>query len=160
MTEEQTRELRNALGNFATGITVITTVDDNGLPQGMTANSFSSVSLEPPLVSWCVGKESRLFDLFQTAEYFAVNILSSGQEFLSQLFSGPDEDKFQQVPWHSGTHNLPLLDDCACQFQCKIEHRYPGGDHCILIGQILEYTSTPLSPLIFHGGQYRKLETL
>lgn len=157
MTEEDTRALRNALGNFATGITVMTTLDTNGKPQGMTANSFSSVSLEPPLVSWCVGRESRLFNLFQSTHYFAVNILHRNQQSVSQLFSNSHDNKFEETPWHSGLNGLPLLDDCYCQLQCKIEHRYSAGDHVILIGRVLDFKSQPMSPLIFHGGQYQVL---
>lgn len=158
MTNDETRALRNALGNFATGITVVTAIDSNGNPQGMTANSFSSVSLEPPLVLWCVGRDSRLFELFENVDHFAVNILHSGQESISQLFAGPEGDKFGQLPWHTGLNNLPLLDDCDCYFQCAVEHRYPGGDHTIIVGRVLDFASTPLSPLIFQGGQYQSLK--
>lgn len=158
MTEEQIRALRDALGNFATGITVITALDEYGTPQGMTANSFSSVSLEPPLVSWCVGRESRLFDLFQKTSHFAVNILTTEQEKASQLFASPADDKFEHIEWHAGLNGLPLLDGSPCQFQCEIEHRYSGGDHTILIGRVLEFANDPMSPLIFHGGQYRSLK--
>lgn len=158
MTEENSRSLRNALGSFATGITVITAVDENGEPQGMTANSFSSVSLEPPLVSWCVGRESRLFDLFQTTDHFAVNILTKAQQHASQLFAEPSDNKFEQVSWHGGIKGLPLLDDSPCQFQCEIEHRYAGGDHTILIGRVLAFSSEPMTPLIFHDGQYKSLK--
>ncbi|WP_438951446.1 flavin reductase family protein [Porticoccus sp.] len=160
MTKDQTRNMRSAMGNFATGITVITTRDADGNARGMTANSFSSVSLEPALVSWCVGSESRLFGLFQEQDYFAVNILHSGQSNLSQLFAGTDDNKFANVRWHSGLHGLPLLDDCPCHFQCQIEHRYPGGDHVILVGRVLEFSNTEMDPLIFHGGQYRQLKTI
>ena len=97
MTKDQIRSMRNAMGNFATGITVMTTVDPEGNARGMTANSFSSVSLEPALVSWCVGSESRLFGLFQEQDYFVVNILHSGQADLSQLFAGTDDNKFANV---------------------------------------------------------------
>lgn len=158
MTKDQIRSMRNAMGNFATGITVMTTVDSEGVARGMTANSFSSVSLEPALVSWCVGSESRLFDLFQEQDYFAVNILHSGQADLSQLFSGTDDNKFAKVRWRPGLHGLPLLDDCRCHFQCQIEHRYPGGDHVILVGRVLEFSNAPMDPLIFHSGQYRQLK--
>lgn len=158
MDNDPSRALRNAMGNFATGITVITTVDQQGNPRGMTANSFSSVSLEPALVSWCVGKESRLFELFQQVDYFAVNILHSAQASVSQLFAGSEQDKFSKVEWHSGMYGLPLLDDCPCIFQCQVEHRHPGGDHIILVGRVLEFRNEPLEPLIFHGGQYRTLK--
>ncbi|MEZ5529387.1 MAG: flavin reductase family protein [Porticoccaceae bacterium] len=157
MSHEPSRAMRNAMGNFATGITVITTVDHDGNPRGMTANSFSSVSLDPALVSWCVGKESRLFKLFQEVDYFAVNILHSGQAEVSQLFAGTEQNKFDHVAWHPGLHGLPLLDDSPCRFQCQIEHRHPGGDHIILVGRVLDFSNEPLEPLIFHGGQYRTL---
>ena len=158
MSHDQTRALRNAMGNFATGITVITTVDQEGNPRGMTANSFSSVSLEPALISWCVGQESRLFDLFQQVDHFAVNILHSGQAETSQLFAGNEQNKFDHVAWHPGLNGVPLLDDCSCIFQCKVEHRHPGGDHIILVGRVVDFSNEPLEPLIFHGGQYRTLK--
>ncbi|WP_461481166.1 flavin reductase family protein [Porticoccus sp.] len=158
MSHDATRALRNAMGNFATGITVITTVDRQGNPRGMTANSFSSVSLDPALVSWCVGKESRLFELFQQVDYFAVNILHSGQAETSQLFASTEQHKFDHVAWNPGLHGLPLLNDSPCIFQCQVEHRHPGGDHIILVGRVLEFRNEPLEPLIFHGGQYRTLK--
>jgi 4-hydroxyphenylacetate 3-hydroxylase, reductase component len=158
MTENEVRALRNAMGNFATGITVVTAVDELGEPQGMTANSFSSVSLEPALISWCVGRESRLFTLFQHTNHFAVNILHSGQQSLSQLFAGPEENKFDRISWSPGMNGVPLLNDCASVFQCGIEHRYPGGDHTILVGRVLDFSSIPMAPLIFHCGQYQELK--
>ncbi|MFT7267266.1 MAG: flavin reductase (DIM6/NTAB) family NADH-FMN oxidoreductase RutF [Porticoccus sp.] len=158
MAAQENRELRNAFGSFATGITVITTLDGEKAPRGMTANSFSTVSLEPPLVSWCVGQESRLFELFQQASHFAVNILSSNQKSISELFASSHNDKFSQASWRSGAHNLPLLDDCACQFTCATEHRYSGGDHIIIVGRVLDFSDNNISPLIFHGGKYQKLK--
>ena len=94
MAVQENREIRNAFSSFATGITVITALDGEKTPQGMTANSFSTVSLEPPLISWCVGQESRLFDLFQQASHFAVNILNNNQRSISELFSSSHNDKF------------------------------------------------------------------
>ncbi|MEH6469153.1 MAG: flavin reductase family protein [Porticoccus sp.] len=158
MTDNEVRALRNAMGNFATGITVVTAVDEHGDPRGMTANSFSSVSLEPALISWCVGRESRLFKLFQHTNHFAVNILHSGQQSISQLFAGPEENKFDRVSWYPGMNGVPLLNDCASVFQCEIEHRYPGGDHTILVGRVLDFSSIPMAPLIFHCGQYQELK--
>ncbi len=158
MTAQENHELRNAFGSFATGITVITTLDGEKTPQGMTANSFSTVSLEPPLVSWCVGQESRLFDLFQQADHFAVNILSGNQKSTSELFASSHNDKFSQASWHSGAHGLPLLDGCASQFTCATEHLYSGGDHIIIVGRVLDFSNNNISPLIFHGGKYQKLK--
>ena len=158
MTDNEVRTLRNAMGNFATGITVITAVDEQGEPKGMTVNSFSSVSLEPALISWCVGQESRLFELFRHTNHFAVNILHSGQQSLSQLFAGPEENKFDRISWYPGINGVPLLNDCASVFQCEVEHRYPGGDHTILVGRVLDFSSIPMAPLIFHCGQYQELK--
>jgi|TARA_B110000503_G_scaffold53778_1_gene86349 flavin reductase (DIM6/NTAB) family NADH-FMN oxidoreductase RutF len=158
MAVQENREIRNAFSSFATGITVITALDGEKTPQGMTANSFSTVSLEPPLISWCVGQESRLFDLFQQASHFAVNILNNNQRSISELFSSSHNDKFSQVLWHAGAHDLPLLNDYACQFICATEHRYSGGDHIIIVGRVLDFSNNNVSPLIFHGGKYQALK--
>jgi len=160
MTNQENRDLRNAFSNFATGITVITSLDAEKTPIGITANSFSTVSLEPPMVSWCIGRQSTLFKNFQQAEYFAVNILSSGQRSTSELFSSSHSDKFSQHSWHYDKHKLPLLDGCVCQLVCRTEHRYSGGDHIILVGQVLDIVNNNMPPLIYHGGQYQTLNKI
>lgn len=158
MTDIKTRDLRTAFGNFATGITVITALDKDKKLNGMTANSFSTVSLEPPLISWCIGRESALFNLFEQVEYFAVNILSSDQRSISEVFASSQKNRFLEGPWDVGTHGLPVLKNCACQLICATEHRYPGGDHKILVGRVLEITNNNKMPLIYHGGQYQTLK--
>ena len=102
MTNKTPKDLRNAFGNFATGITVITSIDTKGRPQGITVNSFSTVSLDPPLISWCIGRKATLFSLFQQAEHFAVNILSIDQKSISELFASSSVDKFPKQSWSSG----------------------------------------------------------
>lgn len=152
------RPLRDALGNFATGITVITTRCPNGQPKGMTVNSFASVSLEPPLVSWCIGEQASLWELFQESDYFAVNILQAHQQVLSNRFAGSHKDNFDEVPWHEGQHGLPLLTGCNSYFQCQVQHRYPGGDHHIIVGRVLDFSGDTMSPLVFFGGEYHELK--
>lgn len=154
-TQDQ-QSLRAAFGNFATGVTVIT-AEQNGNPVGMTVNSFSSVSLTPPLISWCVGDQATLFAFFQHTDFFAVNVLSQQQQPLSNLFASGEDDCFDTVTWRKGKHNLPLLDGCIANFQCQVEHRYAGGDHTILVGRVLAYACTTAEPLIFFGGKYREL---
>ena len=158
MTNTTPKDLRNAFGNFATGITVITSIDTKGKPQGITINSFSTVSLDPPLISWCIGREATLFNLFQQAEHFAVNILSIDQKPISELFASSSLDKFSKHSWSSGIKSLPLLNNCACQFLCSTEHRYPGGDHMILVGRVIQTKNNGSSPLIYHGGKYKQLK--
>tara|TARA_B110000196_G_scaffold118988_1_gene103333 strand:- start:5671 stop:6147 length:477 start_codon:yes stop_codon:yes gene_type:complete len=158
MADNTTKDLRKAFGNFATGITVITSTDPKGKPQGMTVNSFSTVSLDPPLVSWCIGREATLFELFQQTEHFAVNILSSDQKPISELFASSSVDKFSKHSWLSGFKSLPLLDNCACQLLCSVEHKYAGGDHVIVVGRVIQTNSNGNSPLIYHGGKYKELK--
>ncbi len=158
MNDDLNRELRNALGCFATGITVITALDREQRPMGMTVNSFASVSLEPPLISWCLAKDCHAYDSYMTAEHFAVNILSDQQEDLSQLFASPLEDKFAQTDWQPGIYNLPLLTGCIAHIECKREQDYPAGDHSILIGQVLNFDYNNQSPLIFSQCQYNRLK--
>lgn len=152
------RALRNAFGGFATGITVVTGIK-NGSPVGMTVNSFSSVSLEPPLVSWCLGDQATLFDFFRTADFFAVNILARDQQALSRSFANSEDDCFEKARWTPGLEGLPLLAGCIANFQCQVEHRYPGGDHIILVGRVLAFNHDPAEPLVFFGGKYRTLTT-
>ncbi len=158
MIDDLNRELRNALGCFATGITVITALDKDQQPMGMTVNSFASVSLEPPLISWCLAKNCHFYDAFMAAEHFAVNILSDQQENLSQLFASPIEDKFAQADWQPGIEGLPLLAGCIAHLECQREQDYPGGDHSILIGRVLNFDYNSQSPLIFSQCQYSRIE--
>lgn len=150
-------QFRNALGSFVTGVTVITTRDASGKGVGMTANSFSSVSLDPPLVLWSIGKTATCFNAFDTASHFAIHILHSGQEQTSRLFATKNIDKFAEIDSEIGAGNTPLLTDFSARFVCSVEHRYPGGDHIILVGRVLEFDSRDREPLVFFKGQYKSL---
>ena len=157
--QKQHRSIREAFSQFATGITVVTTLDKNGKPIGLTANSFASVSLEPPLVSWCVDKSSTRFHEFADAEYFSISVLTAEQEDISNLFAKRswDESVFNDVEWYEGHHGVPQIPNVSARFHCKTAHLYEGGDHLIIIGAVEGYTSDPQAPLLFSQGEYRTL---
>lgn len=149
------KSLRSALGNFATGVTIVTTNYD-GKNVGLTANSFNSVSLDPPLVLWSLAKKSSNIDAFTNADLFAVHILGSDQESLSNRFATPGIDKFAGVDFETGNHGVPLLRDCAARFECRTAYRYDGGDHIILVGEVLALEQSEKEPLLFHRGKYAR----
>lgn len=152
-----TLALRQALGEFATGVTVVTARNPDGRPVGITVNSFASVSLEPPLVLWSIGRHSPLHQVFATCGYWTVNILAADQLALSQRFSQPGADRFADLEWKPGAGDTPLLAGCSAWFECRTEARHPGGDHTLLIGRVERFRREPRPPLIFHGGGYREL---
>lgn len=152
------KAFRNALGQFATGVTVITTLDAEGRKVGMTANSFSSVSLDPMLVLWSIAKTSKSFNTFVEARQFAIHVLGADQKALSSQFASNCEDRFLDVPHRSGLGGIPILDDYCAVFQCETESRYEGGDHIIIVGRVIEFDNRSKSPLIFHAGRYADLE--
>ncbi len=153
------REFRDSLGAFATGITVVTAKDADGKPVGATANSFSSVSLDPPLLLWCVAKTANSFDAFNQAEHFAIHVLHSGQEDISRLFATKDADKFAQLEWSESAGGAPLLADYDVRFECTTEHLYEGGDHIIVVGRVHTMDNKNREPLGFYKGKYAKIVT-
>ncbi|VAV89317.1 Nitrilotriacetate monooxygenase component B [hydrothermal vent metagenome] len=148
------QEFRSALGSFATGVTVVTSADKDGAPVGVTASSFNSVSLDPPLVLWSLAKSSLSSETFCSSGHFAIHVLSASQEELSNSFAKSGADKFAEVNWSPGTLGSPLMDDYAALFQCKTLHQYEGGDHVILVGEVVEFDQKDQAPLLFHGGRY------
>lgn len=153
------REFRDSLGAFATGITVVTAKDDNGNPVGATANSFSSVSLDPPLVLWNIARSANSFDAFNQAEHFAIHILHSGQEDISRRFATRDADKFADLEWSENAGGAPLLADYGVRFECTTEHLYDGGDHVIIVGRVHNMDNANREPLGFYKGKYAKIVT-
>lgn len=149
--------LREALGAYATGVAIVTTLGPDAKPVGMTVNSFAAVSLDPPLVLWSAQRGVDPFDSFEHADFFAVHVLPAGQAALSERFARPDPHRFDGVPHRPGIGGVPLLDNVAALFQCAVEHRYEGGDHLILVGRVLQVSHQPQAPLVFHGGRYREL---
>lgn len=151
------RSLRDALGEFATGVAVVTTRAADAAPVGVTINSFSSVSLEPPLVLWSLGLMSPTRPAFEASSHYVVNVLAADQVDLSQRFSQPQADRFAGLDFDEGGSGVPLLRGCSAWFECRNEIRYPGGDHVILVGYVERFRREPKAPLIFHGGRYREL---
>lgn len=150
--------LRRAFGTFVTGVTVITTLDEDGTPRGMTANSFTSVSLDPPLLLVCVGKSASSFPAFTTAQSFAVNLLHEGQVDVSATFASKSPDKFQSVN-HDRVHTgAPILTDSLTWFDCTVHTRVDAGDHVILVGQVQAFGTSPSAPLGFCRGRYASVK--
>ena len=149
------RGYRQALGRYATGITIVTALGPSGNPVGLTANSFNSVSLDPPLVLWSLAKNSSNLAAFAHADHFAVNVLAADQLDLSNLFAKPDSvNKFAGLDYQPGLGGVPLLPDCVARFQCRFQFTYEGGDHLIFVGRVLAFDETDRSALIFHRGRY------
>lgn len=149
-----TRRLRNALGCFPTGVTVVTANDPDGGYVGVTANSFSSVSLDPPLILWALVRSARSFEAFMTADWFAVNVLASDQLHLSRRFASRRQDKFEGlvVDQHE---RAPLIRDCVAWFVCRRRDTYDGGDHVIVLGEVNEFDyHVDKEALVFHRGEY------
>ncbi|MFE4197004.1 flavin reductase [Paenarthrobacter sp. NPDC056912] len=153
------RDFRGALGQFATGVTVVTTVAADGRKVGMTANSFTSVSMEPPLVLWCPSKRAPSLGDFEDATHFAINILASDQHVLSRQFATPSTDKFAGAETTEGIAGVPLLDGAVATFQCRTVSRHDAGDHVIYVGEVEKYNNDGGAPLIFHSGKYHATAT-
>jgi flavin reductase (DIM6/NTAB) family NADH-FMN oxidoreductase RutF len=149
-----TIDLRNALGSFATGVTIITTLGSNGQKVGMTANSFNSVSLDPALVLWSIGRDTNCFEDFIAADAFAIHVLAHDQMDISNRFAKTGTDRFAGLETSEGLSGIPLLTHYSSCFQCNIEHQYDGGDHVILVGRVLEFADKGHRPLIFYRGSY------
>ena len=146
-------DFRKTLGCFPTGVAVITTTTQEGEPIGVTVNSFSSVSLDPPLVLWSLARKAWSMPHFAAARGFTVNILASHQHEICHTFSRNVDDRFDGIAWHRGLDGLPVLDDTVATLQCQHWARYDGGDHEIFVGQVLECRAEGHEPLIFCRGQ-------
>jgi len=153
-------ELRKALGFFATGVTVITAIDNDGSPIGLTCNSFNSVSMSPPLILWSLRRESKVLHDFVSATYFAVNVLTDKQIHISQKFSKSTTDKFSGLEYVSGVTGAPLLPDSAVILECQKEHHYDGGDHVIFVGRVLKFSYELVTPLVYQNGQYARAQPI
>ncbi len=149
------QQFRAALGMFATGVCVVTVRSADGGLVGLTANSFNSVSLEPPLVLWSLARRAGSMPIFERGTHYAINILAADQMPLAQRFATRDIDRFAGVPWHEGAGGAPVLEGVVACFECANRSRYEEGDHVIFVGEVERCTSRPgAQPLIFHGGRY------
>jgi flavin reductase (DIM6/NTAB) family NADH-FMN oxidoreductase RutF len=152
------RTLRDALGCFATGVTVVTCVNGQGEPAGLTVNSFTSVSLDPPLLLVCLHKLAASAQALIEASHFAVNVLQTGQQPASIRFAAREQDRFGATPWSCGEAGAPILKDSMGVFECERFAVNDGGDHHILVGQVVKASfDASLDPLLFFRGSYRRL---
>ncbi|MDR3400077.1 MAG: flavin reductase family protein [Pandoraea sp.] len=145
---------RHALGRFATGVTIVTTTAPDGVPVGLTANSFNSVSLSPPLVLWSINKRSRSLEVFESSGRFAINVLCADQMPLAARFASPVPDRFEGVEWRTGRSGMPLFDGCVAWFECRLTFKYEGGDHFIFVGEVVDVGHCDRVPLLYAGGAY------
>lgn len=152
------RTLRDAMGCFATGVTVVTAMTADGVPVGLTANSFTSVSLDPPLLLVCIGNGAGCAPVLREASHFAINVLQIGQQPASNRFAGKGEDRFANTPWTSGETGAPVLTGSLSTFECSRHAVHDGGDHFILIGKVVRANFEPRrDPLLYFRGKYRRL---
>jgi flavin reductase (DIM6/NTAB) family NADH-FMN oxidoreductase RutF len=155
----ETLGFRQCLGRFATGVTVITCSDSAGHPCGITVNSFSSVSLEPPLILWNIAKVSHSLDAYLGAKDFVVNVLSSEQQDVSAHFARSDHTRFDGITYSLSAGGVPVLPDTIATLECHTREIHDCGDHHIIVGQVASYSSSDGDPLLFYGGAYRQLGT-
>lgn len=159
MQARASQDIRKALAQFATGVTVVTTRAADGTPVGLTVNSFASVSLQPPLVLWSLALHAHSFDTFRTCERYLIHVLAVDQLDVAGTFATRGADKFAATRWRPNESGLPQLDQCVAWFECGNRSQYPEGDHLILVGRIEAFAVSGGAPLIFHDSRYvRHLE--
>jgi flavin reductase (DIM6/NTAB) family NADH-FMN oxidoreductase RutF len=148
---------KHACGQFATGVAIASAIDRLGTPHGLTVNSFSSVSLDPPLVLICLGHAVSVIEVFRAAPYFGLSVLAAGQRDLSDRFARKDYDRFDGLAWERGKTGVPLLPGTLAQMECVVVDRITQGDHDIFIGEMVEARVEEGEPLIYFGSRYREL---
>jgi flavin reductase (DIM6/NTAB) family NADH-FMN oxidoreductase RutF len=152
--EFDARDFRRALAQFATGVTVITTTAQDGSFLGLTANSFNSLSLDPPLILWSLANTASSMPVFTENSHYVINILASSQQVLAQRFSQRLENRFDGVDFALSHAGIPILDGVVAWFECSNRSRYPEGDHVIFVGEVQNYAVSPQAALVYHGGQF------
>jgi flavin reductase (DIM6/NTAB) family NADH-FMN oxidoreductase RutF len=150
-------EFRRACGRFATGVAIAGAMDANGVPHGLTVNSFSSVSLDPPLILICLGHAIAAIDVFREALHFGLSVLRANQRTISERFAAPMDNRFGPLPWRKGKTGVPLLDGALTQIECATVRRVSAGDHDIFIGEMTAALVDEGEPLIYFASEYRKL---
>jgi flavin reductase (DIM6/NTAB) family NADH-FMN oxidoreductase RutF len=149
---------RAVMGRFATGVTVVTAVDVEGVDRGMTVSAFASVSLQPPLVVMCIDKTASMYDMLQTTQHFAVNILASTQESIARRFAATGAQQFEGIGYRSGENGVPLLNDVLAYVECKRVSSSIAGDHAIIVGETLTASMRDGRPLLYYRGGFAQLE--
>ena len=148
---------RQACARFATGITISTVLGSDGTPHGLTANSFTSVSMDPPMLLLCIDHKANIIDHFKNAKHFGINILEKGQMNLSNRFAERGQDRFGGVSWHVGQFGVPLLDGAIAHFECAITNVIEAGDHSIFLGEVVSAESFDGEPLLYFRSRYAGL---
>lgn len=148
---EHINTYKTVMGNYPTGVTVVTAFDDNLEPMGLTVNSFASVSLEPLLILWSIDKRVSTYEQFLKTDKFAVNILAEDQGDLGMLFASKGEDRFRQCEWQTSSLQLPILADTLAVMQCRTYNKVEAGDHTILIGEVIDIQNANKAPLLYHN---------
>ena len=151
---DEMKKFRQCLGKFATGVTVVSCRDQDGKPCGITANSFSSVSLEPHLVLWNIAKVSKSLRAYLEAEHFAINVLSDQQQSLASHFAKSENGLFDDFGYRDSSQNVPILNDTLAHFECRTHAIHDCGDHHIIIGDVIYFELSDSEPLIFYSGHY------
>lgn len=151
------KAFRQCLGKFGTGVTVVTCCDASGQPCGITANSFSSVSLDPPLILWNIAKVSNSLDAYLNAQHFAINVLSSAQRDVSDHFAQSDHTLFDGIDYELSDDGAPILPDTIARFECRTREIHDCGDHYIVIGEVERFSAGDGEPLLFYSGGYRAI---
>lgn len=151
---DRIKTLRQCLGKFATGVTVVSCLDQAGRPCGITANSFSSVSLDPPLVLWNIAKVSKSLSAYLAAEHFVINILSAQQQSLARHFANSENGLFDGIEYQDSRHEVPVLSNTLAHLECRMHASHDYGDHHIIIGDVTNFELTDSEPLIFYDGNY------
>ena len=154
MASFDTSALRKAFGTFVTGVTVVTTIEQGGTPRGFTANSFTSVSLEPPLVLVCLGRSASSYPVFMEAQSFCINILSDGQRKVASAFASKSDDKFAGIDWRGATTGAPVIADVSAWLDCRTHRLVEVGDHVILIGEVVDLATSAATPLGYYSGGF------
>ena len=150
-------EFRRACGRFATGVTIAGVIDPKGTPHGLTVNSFTSVSLHPPLVLIALAHSASVMEAFRDARCFAVNVLAAGQRALSERFARKGEDRFDGLAWQPGVTGAPLLSGTLAGIECAVRYRFTAGDHDLLVGEVVRAVIRDGAPLLYFAGRYRQL---
>ncbi|WP_174727218.1 flavin reductase family protein [Mesobacillus harenae] len=156
-TVDKVNVFKQIMGHYPTGITIVTTMDEQGAPAGLTVNSFSSVSIDPLLVLWCIDKRVSSFDTFIKADHFAVHTLSSDQAAACWAFAGKEPDRFSTVNWKESEHGLPIISDSLGTLQCKTVQQIEAGDHVILLGEVIDLNVQEKEPLLYFNRNIGKI---
>ena len=155
---DEMKKFRQCLGKFATGVTVVSCRDQDGKPCGITANSFSSVSLEPPLVLWNIAKVSKSLRAYLEAEHFAINVLSNQQRSLASHFATSENGLFDNISYRDSPQNVPVLSNTLAHLECRTHDIHDCGDHHIIIGDVINFELSDGEPLIFYSGNYTAIK--